>query len=235
MLVKRDRNERGPTETGWLKSQHSFSFGRYFDPDHMGFGPLRVINEDWVIPGAGFPTHPHDNMEIITYVLSGELAHKDSMGNGSVIKPGDIQVMSAGSGVTHSEFNNSDRNEVHLLQIWIMPNVKNATPGYQQKTFSSDVRNEFRQVISSEGPTEGASNTLTIRQNAGIYVGKFDEDAETIFAADSARRYWVQVARGNVQVNGEEARAGDGFAITNEKEISVKASTEAEILLFDLP
>lgn len=231
MLTKRYRDERGPTDAGWLKSMHSFSFGHYHDPLHMGFGPLRVINEDRVIPGAGFGTHPHANMEIISYVLSGELAHKDSMGNGSVIKPGDIQIMSAGSGVSHSEFNNSSDNGVHFLQIWIMPGVQNAQPSYQQKSFADQERNRFHTVISPDG----AEGTLSIRQDARMLAGKFDEDAEAQLPLEPGRKYWLQVAQGIAEINGEKASAGDGFAIQKEDLLTVKAVTEAEILVFDLP
>ena len=232
MLKKRYRDERGPTDAGWLKSMHSFSFGHYQDPTQMGFGPLRVINEDRVIPGAGFGAHPHANMEIISYVLSGELAHKDSMGNGSVIKPGDVQIMSAGSGITHSEFNNSDDNEVHFLQIWIMPDVQNETPDYQQKNFADqEMANQFRVVVSPNGE----NGSLHIKQDARLLVGKFDEGITSVFKTQSGRRYWVQIAKGLADVNGEKGSNGDGFAITAEQEIIIDAKTDAEILLFDLP
>lgn len=232
MLMKRYRDERGPTDAGWLKSMHSFSFGHYRDPKHMGFGPLRVINEDWVVPGAGFPTHPHDNMEIITYVLSGELAHKDSMGNGSVIRPGDVQLMSAGTGVTHSEFNNSDENEVHLLQIWIIPDKRNVAPGYQQKTFAvAQDKNRFHLVVSPDG----AEGSLTMHQDARLLAGQFEENAAIDVPLEKGRRYWVQVARGIAEINGEKASAGDGIAIAAEDTMSLKAMTDTEVLLFDLP
>ncbi|MBV1929387.1 MAG: pirin family protein [Gammaproteobacteria bacterium] len=232
MMIKRHRDERGPTDAGWLKSMHSFSFGHYHDPDHMGFGPLRVINEDRVIPGAGFGTHPHSNMEIISYVLSGALAHKDSMDNGSSIKPGDIQLMSAGTGVTHSEFNGSETDPVHFLQIWIMPDTENTEPSYQQEHFSpEDMRNMFRVVISPDG----VDGSLTIKQDARMLAGHFDENAEVTFDTQPERKYWLQIAQGIVEINGEDARAGDGFAITGEEKISVKSQTQSEILLFDLP
>lgn len=232
MLTIRPAAERGPTRAGWLDSMHSFSFGQYFDPAHMGFGPLRVINEDHIIAGAGFGTHPHDNMEIITYVLSGELAHKDSMGNGSLIRPGDIQLMSAGTGVAHSEFNNSQTDSVHLLQIWIMPDKRNVEPGYQQKRFdTTEMQNKFRVVVSPDG----ADGSLRIQQNARMLTGRFDTGKNTVFAADSTRRYWLQIARGDVEANGVKLEAGDGLAITREDEIAVTAKTDAEIILFDLP
>lgn len=232
MLTKRYRDERGPTDAGWLKSMHSFSFGHYMDPHHMGFGPLRVINEDRVIPGAGFDTHPHSNMEIISYVLEGELAHKDSMGTGSVIKAGDVQLMSAGRGVTHSEFNNSRENGVHFLQMWVMPNAQNTEPRYQQKSFiSNDNRNMLVLAVSPDG----AEGSLQIKQDARMYVGQFDADEETALATEADRRYWLQVAQGHITVNGEIAKAGDGFAIKDETRIAIKSITDAEVVLFDLP
>ena len=232
MLHKRNRNERGTTDTDWLKSMHSFSFGYYQDPDHMGFGPLRVINEDRVIPGAGFSTHPHNNMEIISYVLKGALAHRDSMGNGSTIFPGDIQLMSAGTGVAHSEFNASDNDEVHFLQIWIIPNVQNEKPGYQQKTFAlEEMRNMFRVVVSPDGE----HGSLTIKQDARMLTGKFDKGNRTVFEITLGRRYWLQMAHGKAEINGENMSAGDGLAIEGEKEIIAISETDTEILLFDLP
>lgn len=231
MLIKRDRDERGPTDAGWLKSFHSFSFGHYMDPQYMGFGPLRVINEDRVIPGAGFSTHAHHNMEIISYVLDGELAHKDSMGNGSVIRPGDVQLMSAGSGVTHSEFNHSQENKVHFLQIWIIPNVQDNEPGYQQKSFDLEGhRNQLNLIISEDG----AGASLVIKQNAKVYAGRFDEGAQITHACVSKRGYWVQIARGMMEVNGQAAHEGDGFAVTHEDSITLKALTDSEALVFEL-
>jgi redox-sensitive bicupin YhaK (pirin superfamily) len=232
MLAKRLSEERGPTNAGWLDSKHSFSFGHYFDPAHMGFGPLRVINEDRVAPGAGFGAHPHDNMEIISYVLEGELAHKDSMGNGSVIRPGDIQLMSAGTGVSHSEFNNSRTDSVHFLQIWIMPAVKDAKPDYQQRTFDrAEMENRFRVVISPDG-TEGS---LTVNQDARMLAGRFEKGRAAVVAVQPGRRYWLQMARGEAVVNGMKAQAGDGFAIAGEEDIRVEAVAASEILVFDLP
>ncbi len=232
MLVKRDRDLRGPTDMGWLKSMHTFSFGHYMDPHHMGFGPLRVINEDRVIPGAGFGTHPHRNMEIISYVLEGELAHKDSMGTGSVIRAGDVQLMSAGTGVTHSEFNHSQDNKVHFLQIWIMPDQHNTEPGYQQKTFTlNEERNRLHLVVSPDG----AEGSLTIRQDARMYAGKLDEGQSVSFATQPERKYWLQVAQGIVTVNGRQSSSGDGFAITAEDEILLESFTDSEVILFDLP
>ncbi|VAV91371.1 Pirin [hydrothermal vent metagenome] len=231
MQVKRYRDDRGPTDAGWLKSMHTFSFGHYHDPEHMGFASLRVINDDRVIPDAGFGTHPHSNMEIISYVLSGELAHKDSMGNGSIIKPGDVQLMSAGTGITHSEYNGSDTEQVHFLQIWIMPNVENTVPEYQQESFKPDeMHNRFRIIVSEDG----AEGSLVIKQDARLFVGKFDEDMESEFITAKNRKYWLQIAKGKATVNDDEASAGDGFAIQGEDKIIIKTKTASEILLFDL-
>lgn len=232
MLVKRESAERGPTRMGWLDSKHSFSFGHYFDPAHMGFGPLRVINEDKVAPGAGFGTHPHDNMEIISYVLDGALAHKDSMGTGSVIRPGDIQLMSAGTGVSHSEFNNSATEGVHFLQIWIMPSERGVKPNYQQRSFDrAEMENKFRVVISPDGQDD----SLHVNQDARMLAGRFEADKVTTLAAKPDRRYWVQMARGAANVNGVAVQAGDGLAITGEKDIRVESTAASEILVFDLP
>jgi redox-sensitive bicupin YhaK (pirin superfamily) len=232
MMAKRYRDERGHADAGWLKSMHSFSFGHYQDPDHMGFGPLRVINEDRVIPGAGFAEHGHRNMEIISYVLKGKLAHKDSMGNGSKIVPGDVQLMSAGSGIRHSEFNGSEEEEVHFLQIWIEPNVKDEAPDYQEKSFEEkEMQNKFRVLVSSDGQ----DGSLKIKQDARMFAGKFDENYCADFQTENGRKYWLQMAQGIAEVNGEKASAGDGFAIEGAENISVKTITESEILIFDLP
>jgi len=231
MQLKRHRNERGPTDAGWLKSMHTFSFGQYYDPAHMGFGPLRVINDDRVIPGAGFGTHPHSNMEIISYVLSGELAHKDSMGNGSTIKPGEVQLMSAGRGVTHSEYNASSTEGVHFLQIWIMPNKQNGKPGYQQKAFDpAEMRGKFRTVVSPDGE----DGSLVVKQDARLLTGHFVEGDKVTVKTKSGRKYWLHLASGIVTVNGEEAKSGDGFSIEREKTIAITSQAESEILLFDL-
>ena len=230
MITKRSSEDRGPTDIGWLKSMHSFSFGGYHDPKHMGFSELRVINEDRVAPAAGFETHPHKNMEIISYVLSGELAHKDSMGNGSSIKPGDIQIMSAGSGVTHSEFNVSNANEVHFLQIWVTPNVQNQEPSYQQKSINfDDINNQFVTVISPDQ----ADEALHIKQDAKMMIGQFSADIE--HALDPKLNYWAQIAQGSGTINGHAAEAGDGFALSEENKIKVRPENDLEILLFELP
>lgn len=231
MQVKRHRNERGPTDAGWLKSMHTFSFGQYHDPAHMGFGPLRVINDDRVIPGAGFGTHPHSNMEIISYVLSGELAHKDSMGNGSSIKPGEVQLMSAGTGVTHSEYNASGTENVHFLQIWIMPDEQNSEPGYQQKAFDpAEMQGKFRTVVSPDGE----NGSLVVKQDAKLLIGRFAEGDAVDFKSKAGRKYWLHVASGIVTVNGDGAKSGDGFAIEGENSIVITGQADSEILLFDL-
>ncbi|MBK6896728.1 MAG: pirin family protein [Alphaproteobacteria bacterium] len=233
MMIKRNSEDRGPTDLGWLKSMHSFSFGHYHDPKHMGFGALRVINEDRVTPGAGFGTHPHDNMEIISYVLSGELAHKDSMGSGAVIRAGEIQIMSAGTGVTHSEYNASNDNEVHFLQIWIIPGQRNTLPGYQQRLVDPDtVKNRFAQIIVPEGSQNDTA--LSIKQNATIYLGRFDAGRKEAFKADPNRKYWLQIVRGKVEIAGQKAQEGDGFAFAGEAFIDLKTLSEAEFLLFNL-
>lgn len=232
MITRKSKETRGLTNIGWLKSKHSFSFGDYYDPENMGFGPLRVINEDRVAPGAGFGAHPHHNMEIISYVASGQLAHKDSMRNGSVIKPGDVQIMSAGTGVVHSEYNASDTEEVHFLQIWIMPNAHNERPTYQQKSFTpEEMHNTFCVVVSPDG--EGQS--LVIKQDARMLVGLFDEGNRTTLQTLSNRRYWVQMVHGRATVNEEHLSAGDGVAVEHEKALHITSLTDSEILLFDLP
>jgi len=232
MLVKRDRHDRGSADAGWLKSMHTFSFGGYHDPAHMGYGPLRVINDDRVIPGAGFGTHPHRNMEIISYVLEGELAHKDSMGNGSSIKPGEVQLMSAGTGVTHSEYNASDTDGVHFLQIWIMPQAENTEPGYQQKSFADEgMQGKFRTVVSADGE----NGSLIVKQDMRLLIGKFSEGDVADYKANAGRKYWVQIASGMATVNGEAATSGDGFAIEAETKIEISSQSDSEILLFDLP
>lgn len=232
MLTKRPREERGPTDAGWLKSLHTFSFAGYQDPRHMGFGPLRVINEDRVAPGAGFGTHPHNNMEIVSYVLSGELAHKDSMGNGSTIRPGEVQVMSAGTGVTHSEFNQLKDREVHFLQVWIIPRERDTPPGYQQRRFEDEeLANRLRLLVSSDG----AEDSLVIRQDARMLAGRFEAGRDESYALLPARRYWLQVARGGGRLSGEAMAAGDGFALQGEHVLRLEFEEQSEILLFDLP
>jgi len=230
MIRFRDRMARGRTRTGWLDSRHSFSFGDYRDPENMGFRALRVINEDRVVPGAGFPTHGHRDMEIISYVLEGELEHKDSLGSGSVIAPGDVQRMSAGSGILHSEYNPSPDEPVHFLQIWVLPRHTDSSPGYEQKRLAADARGRFD--LAAGPPGSGAS--VTIDQDALLYVTKLDQGAKLAHSLKPGRGAWVQVARGLVALNGTEMREGDGAAIEAEPEVVLEGMTDAEVLLFDL-
>jgi len=232
MLVTRRSAERGYADHGWLKSFHSFSFADYHDPRHMGFGPLRVINEDRVAPGMGFGTHGHRDMEIISYVLDGELAHKDSLGNGSVIRPGDVQRMSAGTGVRHSEFNHSSAQVTHFLQIWIEPNVQGIAPGYEEKRFeAADKRGRLRLVASSDG----AEGSVTIHQDARVYAGLFDGDERATLAVAPGRRAYVYVARGEIDIDGQRLVAGDAAMITDAGRVELAGGRNAEVLAFDLP
>ena len=228
----RRSDERGRADHGWLNSFHSFSFADYFDAAHMGFGPLRVINEDRVQPGAGFGTHGHRDMEIISYVLSGELAHKDSIGNGSVIRPGDVQRMSAGSGIRHSEFNGSATQPVHFLQIWIQPDRQGIAPGYEEKHFDeADKRGRLRLIASPDG----AEGSVGIHQDARVYAGLFDGDEAASFAIGGERQVYVHVARGAVEVNGNLLSAGDALKLRDVGSLSVSRGRGAEVLVFDLP
>jgi quercetin 2,3-dioxygenase len=233
MITVRPAGERGVANLGWLDSRHSFSFGHYYDPAHMGFGPLRVINEDRVRAGAGFDTHGHRDMEIISYVLEGALAHKDSIGTGSVIRPGDVQRMSAGSGIRHSEFNDSDSDPVHFLQIWLLPDREGLAPSYEQKTFADgDKHNRLRLVASRDG----RDGSVRIHQDADIYASLLDKDAAVTHALANGRRGWIQVVRGAVEVNGKTLRAGDGAAASDLPALTVTATADgSEFLLFDLP
>jgi len=231
MLTLRKSGERGKTRIDWLDSQHTFSFGEYHHPQHMGFGPLRVINEDRVAPGGGFQPHPHRDMEIVTYLLEGALAHKDSLGTGSVIRPGEIQRMSAGTGIVHSEFNASQTEPVHFLQIWIMPSEQGFAPSYEQKTIDADaVRNKFARVASSEP----LPNEVRLMQDAEIWVARFEGEEEAVHKLQPGRKVWLHVARGNVEVSGERLSAGDSAAIVDEESILVRAREPAEVLLFDV-
>ncbi len=231
MITFRDRNARGRTRTGWLDSRHSFSFGGYHDPAHMGFRALRVINEDRVVPGAGFPTHGHRDMEIVSYVLEGGLSHKDSLGTGSVIAPGEVQRMSAGTGILHSEYNASAEAPVHFLQIWILPDRAGVPPGYAQRPLGLDAARG--RLVLAAGP-EGAGAAVGIHRDALMYVAKLDEGATVSHELRSGRGAWLQVARGVVALNGAEMREGDGAAVEAEPRLAVEATTSAEILLFDL-
>ncbi len=227
----RRSDERGLADHGWLKSRHSFSFADYFDPEHVEFGPLRVINEDRVSPGGGFGTHGHRDMEIISYVLEGALGHKDSMGTGSTIVPGDVQRMSAGRGVQHSEYNHAEDGATHFLQIWIEPNVRGIAPGYEQKHFdAASKRGRLRLVASPDG----ADGSVTIHQDARIYVANLDGDERAELALAPGRHAWVQVARGSIELNGERLGAGDGASLVDEPAIKLAAGQGAEVLVFDL-
>ncbi|ARP86546.1 pirin family protein [Bordetella genomosp. 9] len=232
MLTLRRSEERGYADHGWLKSHHTFSFANYYDPRHMGFGPLRVINDDLIAAGRGFGTHGHRDMEIITYVLDGAVAHKDSMGNGSTIRPGDVQRMSAGRGVLHSEFNPQPDHGTHLLQIWIEPNVTGIDPSYEEKRFEeADKRGRLRLVASPDA----RDGSVLIHQDARLYAGLFDGDERAALALDAGRRAWIHVARGKVTVNGKALVAGDAVAVEEEKEIVLEQGEGAEVLVFDLP
>jgi quercetin 2,3-dioxygenase len=231
MEVRRAQ-ERGHAQHGWLDSFHSFSFADYYDPQHRGFGALRVINEDRVQPGRGFGTHSHRDMEIISYVLEGELAHQDSMGNGSVIRPGDVQRMSAGTGVAHSEYNASDRHGVHFLQIWIEPNVRGIRPGYEEKRFdAASKRGQLRLIASPDG----RDGSVTIHQDANLYAALVDGDESVGFAQQAGRKTYVHVVRGEVTVNGQPLAAGDAIKLAGAVRVRIERGRDAEVLLFDLP
>jgi quercetin 2,3-dioxygenase len=228
----RRSNERGQADHGWLQSRHSFSFAEYYDPEHTQFGPLRVINEDRVAAGAGFGTHSHRDMEIVSYVLDGGLAHKDSTGTTSVIKPGDVQRMSAGMGVSHSEFNASKSAPVHFLQIWIIPNVVGIPPSYEEKHFSIADRRGRLALIASPDQADGS---VLLHQDARIHAGLFDGDEQAKFDVARGRSAYIHVARGAIHVAGLHLEAGDGLKITDAGEISFRDGREAEVLAFDLP
>jgi len=232
MIEIRRGSERGHAQHGWLDSFHSFSFADYYDADHTGFGPLRVINEDRVQPGRGFGAHSHRDMEIISYVLEGALAHRDSMGNGSVIRPGDVQRMSAGTGVTHSEFNASDREPVHFLQIWIEPNARGISPSYEERRFDDEAKHGRWRLIASSDAREGS---VRIHQDASLYVARLDGAGSLAFPLASARSAYVHLVRGAARVNGQALGAGDALKIRDEREVRVDDARGAEILLFDLP
>jgi redox-sensitive bicupin YhaK (pirin superfamily) len=231
MITIRKAGDRGHAEHGWLDSRHTFSFADYFDQDQMGFRTLRVINEDRVEPGQGFGTHPHRDMEIISYVLEGALEHKDSMGTSSVIRPGEVQRMSAGTGVLHSEYNPSRAEPVHFLQIWIFPEKKNLKPGYEQKVFPAGERTNRLRLVASR---DGRDGSLTIHQDAELYTSLLSKGNAVSHPLGSGRFAWVQVARGSVTLNGEALSTGDGARVSGEKALELKATSNAEVLLFDL-
>lgn len=231
MLQIRKAIERGRVDFGWLDSRHTFSFGEYYDPAFMGFGPLRVINDDRVAPGRGFDTHGHRDMEIMSYVLEGALAHKDSIGTGSTIAPGDVQRMSAGTGVRHSEFNASASEPVHFLQIWLLPDVNGIEPSYEQKSFAQERKDALR-LVASRDAREGS---LKVHSNADLYVTILSAGVQARHVFASGRIGWLQLARGALQVNGLKLEAGDGLAIADEAELNLEAlDAEAEALLFDM-
>jgi quercetin 2,3-dioxygenase len=231
MLLIRRAHERGHANHGWLNSFHSFSFGDYYDPEHMSFRSLRVINEDRVAPGKGFGTHPHRDMEIISYVIEGAIEHRDSIGNGSVIRPGDVQRMSAGTGITHSEFNPSETEGVHFLQIWVMPAQTGLAPSYEQKAFSdSDRQGQLRLVASQDG----RDNSVVVHQDVNIYATVLAAQESVQLDLQTDRYYWVQVVRGEVVVNGQAISAGDAIALSQEQQLSMLGQQETEVLVFDL-
>jgi redox-sensitive bicupin YhaK (pirin superfamily) len=232
MIEVRKSCERGHANHGWLDTFHTFSFADYYDPAHMGFGPLRVINEDRVEPGKGFGTHGHRDMEIITVVLEGGLQHRDSLGNGSVIRPGDVQRMSAGTGVMHSEFNASDNDPVHFLQIWIEPQTRGVRPGYEQKHFDAEERRGRLRLLASP---DGRDESVTVHQDARIYVADLAPDEADSHDLAAGRRAYVHVARGAVKLNGLALEAGDGASVVDEATLNLSGLQESQVLLFDLP
>ena len=231
MVRIRKAEDRGPSNLGWLNSKHTFSFGHYYDPEHMGFASLRVLNDDSVIPGAGFGTHSHENMEIISYVLSGELAHRDSMGNGSIIRPGDVQRLSAGTGITHSEYNHSKTEKVHFLQIWFLPDERDVQPGYEQKVFSDEEkRGRFRLVASKTG----RNNSVSLHRDMDMSVALINGDETATYTIAANRGLWIHIARGSVIMNGHNLKEGDGAAITDERELKLEKGNHAEVIVFDM-
>jgi len=231
MLTIRRAKERGHFNHGWLNTYHTFSFDQYRDPRYMGFRNLRVINEDFVSPGFGFPTHGHRDMEIITYILEGALKHEDSMGNGSVIRPGDVQRMTAGTGVRHSEQNASKEQLVHLLQIWILPNEQNLSPGYEQKAFSADERHGQFRLIASE---DGRNGSVTVHQDVSVFASVLEPNSSIEHPFSETRYGWLQVAKGSLTLNDERLEQGDGVVIMGENHLTATAFEPSEVLLFDL-
>jgi len=231
MITIRKASERGHAQHGWLESYHTFSFADYHDAKHMGFRPLRVINEDWIQPGEGFGSHSHRDMEIITYVLDGALAHRDSMGTSSVIRPGEVQRMSAGTGVTHSEHNHSQEDVVHLLQIWLLPARGGIAPSYEQRLFSEEERGDRLCLV---GSSDGRNGSITIHQDVALYAALLSPGCEVQHTLAAQRYAWIQIARGSVEVDGHALGAGDGAAIDNAAAVHLRATAATELLLFDL-
>lgn len=232
MITIRPAQDRGAANFGWLDTRHTFSFGNYYDRNHMGFSSLRVINEDKVAPAKGFATHGHRDMEIVTYILAGALEHKDSIGNGSVIRPGDVQRMSAGTGILHSEFNASETEPVHLLQIWILPETNGLTPGYEETHFAPEERQGKLRLVGSR---DGRDGSVTIHQDVSLYAGLFSAGEGVTYPIAAGRSLWVQIARGAVDLNGHVLTAGDGAAIAEESALTLTATAdETEVLVFDL-
>ena len=230
MMTIRKSEDRGHADHGWLNARHTFSFAGYYDPEHMGFRSLRVINDDTVAPGGGFGTHPHRDMEIITYILSGALEHKDSMGNGRIIKSGEVQYMAAGTGVQHSEFNPSDKEAVHLLQIWIQPDKKGAKPRYEEKSLARAKTGQLHLVASKTG----RDGSIAINQDADLFVGKLDVGDQMNHAFQPERHGWLHVAEGEVKLNGQRLSAGDAAAFSAEKSLNIVGQARSQVLLFDL-
>lgn len=231
MLQLRKSNERGFANHGWLKSRHTFSFAEYYDPKHMGFRSLRVINEDRIEGGTGFGAHPHRDMEIISYVVQGALEHQDSMGTRSVIRPGEVQRMSAGSGVMHSEYNANPDKESHFFQIWIQPNQKGGTPGYGQKSFEADLNSKKMVLVVSQ---EGREGSIAIKQDADLYISRLKQNEDIEFKLRPGRGAWIQVVRGRLSINGQDISAGDALSFESEELLKIKAEADSELLLFDL-
>jgi redox-sensitive bicupin YhaK (pirin superfamily) len=231
MIRVRKASERGHFDHGWLDTYHTFSFARYYDPRHMGFRALRVINDDQVAPGRGFGTHGHQDMEIVTYVLKGALEHRDSLGTGSTIRPGELQRMTAGTGITHSEFNPSPTEPVHLYQIWLLPERAGLEPSYEQKAFPEEERRNRLRLVASP---DGQGGSLSIRQDARLFLGSLEERQEVSHALTPGRHAWLQVLRGGVSLNGSTLAAGDGAAVSAESDLKIQADGSSEVLLFDL-
>ncbi|MEP1931877.1 MAG: pirin family protein [Roseibium sp.] len=229
--IFRPSDARGDVDFGWLKSKHTFSFGSYFDPNYIGFGALRVINEDRVAPSAGFPDHPHENMEILSYVVKGGLEHKDSLGTGSVIRPGDLQRMSAGTGVHHSEFNHSDTDPVHFLQIWIVPETERLQPSYEQKAFPDVDRQDTLRLIGSR---DGRDGSVVIHQDVNLFSSLLSTDQSVTYEIEVGRKVWVQLIKGALNINSQSLAVGDGLGILENGTITLSAQDNAEFLLFDL-